>query len=230
MAKLTKAAFERQMKLEKLDSALLVLPSSLGLIITIINSLLAPEWLIYFLPILFPAWVMPIYVGYIRGALILDRLEERLRGWIYFVAGGGFYFAFYIVAMVSIKLNPPTWLLTGIDYIGFAIAFFVVRFTAKQLVPKIFGIYGRKVTARIREIVISTFKSSLCLGAFFITLLIGVTQIVPVGIIEIIKTAGIIGVLAKLTLSIWVAMCVGFLIGFRHHEIKSRRLVETHRR
>lgn len=86
--------------LAKLDSALLFFSSSLSLAFGVGYAYLGATLLQYFLPMLFLGWVMPVYIGYVRGALTKDLLEERVRGWIYFIMGLGFY-AFSPIVMSS---------------------------------------------------------------------------------------------------------------------------------
>lgn len=82
---------DRKLRLAKLDSALLFFSSSLSLAFGVGYGLLGSKWLQYYLPMLLLGWVMPIYIGYVRGSLLKDSIEERMRGWTYFVMGLGFY-------------------------------------------------------------------------------------------------------------------------------------------
>ena len=84
---------ERRLMLAKLDSALLFFSSSLSIAFGVGYGFLGAKWLQYYLPMLLLGWFMPIYIGYVRGALIEDFVEERVRGWIYFILGLGFYIA-----------------------------------------------------------------------------------------------------------------------------------------
>ena len=79
------------MTLSKLDSALVFFSSSLSLAFGVGYALLGIEWLRFYLPMLLLGWFMPIYIGYVRGSIILDSVEERIRGWIYFITGLGLY-------------------------------------------------------------------------------------------------------------------------------------------
>jgi hypothetical protein len=82
---------EKKLTLSKLDSALLFFSSSLSLAFGVGYALLGIEWLRFYIPMLLLGWFMPIYIGYVRGSIILDSVEERIRGWIYFIVGLGFY-------------------------------------------------------------------------------------------------------------------------------------------
>jgi len=52
------------------------------------------------IPFLLLGIVLPFIVGYMRGAIEKDSLEERMRGWIYFIVGTVSYFAFFIFSRV----------------------------------------------------------------------------------------------------------------------------------
>ena len=86
-----KEYIDKKLRLAKLDSALLFFSSSLSLAFSVGYAFLGARWLQYYLPMLFLGWFMPIYIGYVRGSLIVDSIEERVRGWIYFIMGLGFY-------------------------------------------------------------------------------------------------------------------------------------------
>jgi hypothetical protein len=72
-------------KKQNLDTALLVFTSSLGLWFTIIKMFFGGLAQLYVLPTLFIGWFMPICIGFIRGSLTLDLVEERIRGWLYLI-------------------------------------------------------------------------------------------------------------------------------------------------
>ena len=96
--------------MQNLDSLLLFLSSGSSLFFSIIYLLLGyPELVLGFIPLLMLGLVVPVYVGYIRGAMILDTLEERVRGWIYFCVGSTVYISQAIIWFLGKTLkNLPS--------------------------------------------------------------------------------------------------------------------------
>jgi len=79
---------ELRLRLGKIDSLILFLPSLLGLAYSLLQySVIGTRLLTYYIPVLFFGIPLPIYIGYIRGAIRLDSIVERARGWIYLAAG-----------------------------------------------------------------------------------------------------------------------------------------------
>ena len=77
----TKARYNR------MDELFLNLASSIGILFSLIQAAVAGvNSVVLFSPLLLLGWALPIYVGYIRGA-IRDFKQERVRGWIYLVVG-----------------------------------------------------------------------------------------------------------------------------------------------
>lgn len=75
-------------RLQNLDALLLFVTTIFGLFFSLFSGILVQKEIAYgFLFLLGIGLVIPIYIGYVRGAIILDTLEERVRGWIYFLYG-----------------------------------------------------------------------------------------------------------------------------------------------
>jgi hypothetical protein len=105
-----KAYLDRKMRLGKLDSALLFLSSSVGLIFAITQSLAKPPGsLSLFAPVFFLGWILPFYYGYVKGALVRDSIVDRYRGWIYFITGLGMYFVVATTQPFLDQINPVTF-------------------------------------------------------------------------------------------------------------------------
>lgn len=89
-------------KLAKYDDAFLF---SLGLVVLItslieinknsINEIASAT------PFLMLGILLPFYVGYLRGAIQQNSIEERMRGWIYFLIGTTSYIAFFVFIRMS---------------------------------------------------------------------------------------------------------------------------------
>jgi len=83
------------------------------------------EALPYILPLMLIMLVMPLYVGYIRGAITKDNVVERARGWTYLVVG----VITYLVWILSLWLSEfvARWLLPLIALIILAFSFLFAR-------------------------------------------------------------------------------------------------------
>lgn len=159
---------ETKLRLGKLDSLLLFLSSLLGLGFALLqlmyNNILI---LVYFLPLLFLILVMPVYIGYIRGAILLDSIVERIRGWLFLMLGGGFYIGTVIFISLLKYFDFELELWVGLISSGVVvIATIYSNFTAKVF----FRVFGYKMSKEINETIIHTLESAFCLGLSFIGL------------------------------------------------------------
>jgi len=110
---------ELRMRLGKLDSLMLFMPALLGLTYTLLQYVvLGTTLLSYYVPVLFFGILMPIYVGYVRGAIKLDSISERARGWIYFFAGILSYTGIVISQLVVKTQTGWLSLITSIVIVG----------------------------------------------------------------------------------------------------------------
>ena len=110
----------------KIDSLLLFAASLISLIFSITQWLMEGfEALLYILPLMLIMLVMPLYVGYIRGAITKDNVVERARGWTYLVVG----VITYLVWILSLWLSEfvARWLLPLIALIILAFSFLFAR-------------------------------------------------------------------------------------------------------
>ena len=80
------SARDQASKLERMDRLLLFACGLYGIVTTLTQYLGAKTWAAYIATLAFGV-AMPVYVGYIRGAIIIDSVVERARGWIYLVFG-----------------------------------------------------------------------------------------------------------------------------------------------
>ena len=113
---------------DKLDDLFLYLSTVPTILFTVIQVALGEEMLIGFLPILVPTFVA-LYIGYIRGAIIVNTIEERVRGWMYLIAAILLYPISYCVLYLKTYSSVIQYvgvLLCGI--IGFAVGRWFVPF------------------------------------------------------------------------------------------------------
>lgn len=90
--------------INRLDSLLLSLLSILSIVYAVLNTALHGDLIFfYFIPITI-LYGVPLWIGYIRGAITLDyrleRLEERIKGWVYLIGGTIGYIAHYVVLRI----------------------------------------------------------------------------------------------------------------------------------
>jgi hypothetical protein len=147
--KIVKNHIDRKMRVGKLDSALLFLCSSFGLIFSFLQAYLGGIYaLLYFLPVIILGWILPFFIGYIRGAIFQDSAVERSRGWIYLIVGTGLYLSNLITYIARKFLSDG--LVYQVARVFFSVApLFVSFFIAKRqdsLVKKIFDICNEEVS------------------------------------------------------------------------------------
>jgi hypothetical protein len=117
---------ETKLKIGKLDSLLLFISSSLSSILTIMRLIIGEyNSIILFIPLLLSGWFMPVYIGYLRGAILLDSTVERIRGWLYLIFGVGFY-----ISLIPFFLLKTTQQEFGIIEIIFALLIGLLILTA----------------------------------------------------------------------------------------------------
>ena len=155
---------DKKSKKESLDTALLFFSSSLGLCFTLIHIFLGELALLYFLPTLFLGWFMPIYIGFIRGSLTLDLVEERVRGWIYLTTGVGLYVIFMLISIFELQIWVKLLLVFVLESI---------IFTKNNIITfRILEIFGQKPKPydQIYKSYFSTTISAILLTFFFVML------------------------------------------------------------
>jgi len=90
---------------DQLDRLLLSATSLIGIILAVTQSVInKDELLIFFIFLFIFVWFFPIYVGYIRGAIIHNNIVERFRGWAYLV-GGILIYIFYSNQFFNVGQN-----------------------------------------------------------------------------------------------------------------------------
>src|SRR5438445_13691484 len=92
MRRLTKTYFDRRMRVGKLDSALLFLSSTTGIIFAIIRLITPSDvGILSSIPLILFGVISPFYYGYVQGAIVHNSAIDRVRGWIFFLIGLGSY-------------------------------------------------------------------------------------------------------------------------------------------
>ena len=107
-------------KLSKIDSLLLFCSSSASFIFSVLQVILrGPLSLIYFFPAVLLLIILPVYIGYWRGAILTDSPLERVRGWVYFISSLFLYPAYILWQFLERPLTQT--LLSRILYYVFPI-------------------------------------------------------------------------------------------------------------
>lgn len=160
--------------MERFDEFLLFITSVLGLFFSFLYSLLGyPEIVYGFFPLLIIGVVIPIYIGYVRGAILLDILEERVRGWIYFLIGVFYYSAliiFFVVNKLLLVLNVEFETFSGLfTFIGFLLVSYFLgwRRLYRWFCRNIFKAFNHKMTELTDKIYADTSGSAFYTGLFF---------------------------------------------------------------
>ena len=78
-------------KRDKMDYLLLHLSSLIGIIFIFFQTLIGGiKSLILFFPLTVFIVILPVYIGFVRGAIFLDLVIERVRGWIFLIVGSSY--------------------------------------------------------------------------------------------------------------------------------------------
>jgi hypothetical protein len=92
LTRVSKSYFNKKLRVGKLDSALLFLSSTVGLMFAVIRAAINPSTsIVTSIPLIVLGIVLPFYYGYVRGALVKSSAVDRYRGWIFFLVGLGAY-------------------------------------------------------------------------------------------------------------------------------------------
>ena len=119
-------------KIDRLDNAFLFVLGSAGLVISFIQiTMKSLTELIEAIPFLLFGIVLPFYVGYMRGAIEIDSVEERMRGWIYFIIGTSSYFAFFIFRRVHAEYIYQESVFILLITFGLLITYLLLRWSRK---------------------------------------------------------------------------------------------------
>jgi hypothetical protein len=163
---------DKKSKKESFDTALLFFSSSLSIGFTIISAILRYQDLLIFLPTLFLGWFMPIYVGYVRGSLIMDSVEERARGGIYLGIGAVLYISMVFIPIVLTDVESSFAYFLSF-FFGVIIPLISVYFSIikNYIGNKILDIFGIEPTEETDKSFFMTFMSSFFWVAFFVSLI-----------------------------------------------------------
>jgi len=163
-------------RIERLDEFFLFITSVFGLFFSLLYALLGYQEIVYgFFPLLIIGLVIPVYIGYVRGAILLDTLEERVRGWIYFLHGVVFYVTssvlfgvnkILVIWNVEFELFSGFFLLIGGILIGVLMGGGRLY---RWFCRNIFKAFNHKMTKLMGKIYQDTSSCALSISIFFYT-------------------------------------------------------------
>lgn len=161
-------------KLDRLDNAFLFTISLVGLLFTIIQIYMEGiTGLIEISPLLFLGIVLPFYIGYMRGAIEMDSVMERVRGWVYLAVGVGAYLAFFLA-----RINQLLYLL--LILFSLLLAYFLENwfnrlFKIKEDISNMYAFCGTTVSgvclAFVSRMIVSAFSDLSSQPQYSISLL-----------------------------------------------------------
>jgi len=131
---------------DKLDEGFLFALGLVGLAISFIQvALRDPFQLAAAIPFVTLGVMWPFYVGYMRGAIELNCIQERLRGWICLLVGTFSYFAFFAATLIRgsyVNLDIVTYcwteLLVALSILlGLAIAYKFMKWVRRIFRPDV---------------------------------------------------------------------------------------------
>jgi len=194
---------EREMRVDKLDTSLLFVISSLGLIFSVLQIFLTERFvLVYILTPLLVGFVLPFWYGFLQGAVFHDRPITRCKGWIYLYYGIFLYFIILIPHSLTKVFpdNPAVKLSNIIPLMAGMLSGSVVR----EICSRIFDIFDRTISPVDDEIIDKTALAALYFlvsGVLLITyledfdylFLIGLILFILLGLISERSSLGYIG-------------------------------------
>lgn len=146
---------ELNLRLGKLDSLFLIIPTLFGIAYALLQyyfKTVGEIWIITLIPILIVSVGYPIYIGYYRGAIKLNSILERARGWIYMANG----FVIYTLFITRRIVGQNTVLYIPLAIITLPSYFFIVRIFAPWLGHSILSLFDKKYSERDRSIFAET--------------------------------------------------------------------------
>jgi len=110
----------------RLDNLLLHTSTLLGIILALSQATIGSKDLLKsFIPLFLFIWLIPVYVGYIKGAIVYDLISERIRGWIYLIIGTLTYLLFLGVFFLRTRPKVSISLFDNYIIIGFLLLIFL---------------------------------------------------------------------------------------------------------
>ena len=147
---------------DKTDFLLLHLSSLLGIIFIFLQILIGGiKAIILFIPLIILVIILPIYIGFIRGAIFLDLVIERVRGWHYLIIGCLFYLYLMLISFIDEIFDIPS--------VTYFVPSFIIGFISSDishlLSKKLFHIFGiKEITNSDRSILKKTVLGAIILG------------------------------------------------------------------
>jgi len=155
-------------KLEKLDAAFLFVLSFVGIIVSFLQvTVINLGAFIEALPFLTLGILLPFYVGYLRGAIEVDTVEERMRGWIYAIIGTTYYFGSFVIAWLSFHYSQLPYVYGLLLMYFMILGSLIVTYRSLKWSGKIFAL--RTITA---QYAFSVTGLSAVAGGFLFSILI----------------------------------------------------------
>jgi len=149
-----------------MDTAFLFGLASIGLIIAFLETNKDLARAIEAIPFLFLGVLLPFLIGYMRGAIELDSIEERLRGWIYFLIGTSSYFAFLVFNWVHAEYLYKETAFISVVMFSILVAYFLLKWS-----KKVFGVSGASCqyafSGTIFSAMVIAFVNRLSVSIFF---------------------------------------------------------------
>lgn len=197
------------LKRDKLDYLLLHMSSLLGIIFIFIQNLVGGiKALLLFFPLIIFVIILPIYVGYIRGVIILNSIIERARGWSYLFIGTNFYIMTILVTYIGEYYSDAN---TFMAFMPVFLASFLLYISAKKFIKNLLKVYevGEIKDYEITQLQL-TWAGSIGLGLSFSNLVYYLDK----------------GIFNIDTYSKILFFSFPLLILFFHFEYKSRKMKE----
>jgi len=155
-------------KMEKLDAAFLFVLSFVGIIVSFLQvTAINLGAFIEALPFLVLGIVLPFYVGYLRGAIEVDTVQERMRGWVYALIGTTYYLGSFAIAWLSFHYSQLPYIYGLLLMYSMIVGSLILTYKALKWSSKIFTF--KTITS---QYVFSVTGLSAVAGGFLFSILI----------------------------------------------------------
>jgi len=160
---------EKKLKENTLDQTLLFVISLINLLFMLISLYFGIQGVLPLLPLLLSGFFMPFYIGYLRGSLIINTLEEKVRGWIYLIIGCGTYLFAIFLPKISFLIGEKHYLFVimvvlSVEWILLS-SIFISLFI--KIIQKIFG---KSFNPYFHIAVHDTEQAAICLAIIMVFL------------------------------------------------------------
>jgi hypothetical protein len=209
-----KKDLKKDMQKSRLDNLLLHTSTLLGIILALFQTMINQEYVIKcFIPLFLFVWLIPVYIGYVKGAIAYDLISERLRGWMYLIEGTLAYLLFLGVFFLRTKTDKN---ISIIDNYIILLLLLSIVFIGDFTYRKFIKLFKTKISVVEKYLIRRTIFHPIFLG--FASLLLLILMDIKINKIEDLID---VGFLVGLGLIVSIVILVIFT------EMRNKKIIEA---